>query len=287
MQLLRKTVTENSTTEFKFDLLGTKFLVKNLTSGDIYACLGDTFVKDSSSRILTENSEYLEIHEDLENPVSSIMIYSESAGEVEVQVLTYTSLLTDILDNLKIIATGILGKDIRKAIHDSIQIINSKMNRLETLLSNLIKNATSTSPSDAEIVAARGDYDTLNDRLNSIDSSIQTIENLNIEEKFEEIDESLQENKILESEETVSYTVTDSETTFNLPSNYSSSKSLVTVYSDNTQITSFSIEEVAYVDCVVLEEAVSNCTIKIICKNYTDDIISLITQIVNNNASVG
>lgn len=134
MQLLRKEVSENSTTEFSFDLMCTKFLVKNLTSGKIYACLGNKYIESSSSLILTLNSEYLIVNEELENPTKSVTVYSEKAGEIEVQALEYTCLSVDLLNNLKIIENGIYGKDVRKAIHDSIQIINNRIIKIEKVL---------------------------------------------------------------------------------------------------------------------------------------------------------
>lgn len=286
MQILRKSVTAKSVTEFKFDLNCTKFLVKNLTGGKMYASLGNEYLENFSSLILKDMSEYLEVNEDFENPTTSVTVYSEFDGEIEVQALQYTALSINILDNLKKIANAVFGKDVRMAIHDSIQIINNKANNLEKLLKNLIKNSTLSSPSNVEIVQARGDFDLLNDRLNSIDTSIQNIEDLQIQNKFNSINNLIEENKIIENQKSEFYTVIESQNTFALPDNYNKN-SIVEVYSDEEKITSFSINEVTYVNCVILEEAVSNCNIEVKCKNFSSDIIDLIKKITADNMSVG
>lgn len=268
MQLLRKTIKAKTAVEFKFDVLCTRFLVKNLTNNSIYACLGDIFDKDSSAIILSELSEYLEINENLENPTCSITVYSENDGDIEVQALTYTSLKTDIQENLKNIANAVFGKNVRQAIHDSIQIINNKVNKVEKALKNLIKNSTSTSPSDAEIVEARGEFETLSDRLDAVDNSITTI------------------NNNIKNQSIKTYTVTENENTFLLPGNYEQD-SIVEVFINDTLNSNFTIQEVSFVDCVVLNNRVSNCTVKVKCTNFSETLKNLIKKIITDNMSVG
>lgn len=283
MQLLRKTISNNSITEFKFDLNCTRFLVKNLTESPIYACLGDSFDKDSSSIILSERSEYLEINEELENATTSITVYAEGNGEIEVQALTYTTIKTDILDNLKLILNAIFGKDVRQAIHNSIQIINNKVNKVEKILKNLIKNSTSTTPSAAEIVGARGNFEVLNDRLESIDDSITNL-NSNITEINNTT--SQKDYDYIKNQKNAIYTVTENENTFLLPENYDQD-SIVDVFINDTLNLNFTIQEVSFVDCVVLNKNVSNCTVKIQCTNLSEGFKKLIKKMITDNSSVG
>lgn len=279
MQLLRKTIKAKTAVEFKFDVLCTRFLVKNLTDNSIYACLGDIFDKDFSAIILSGASENLEINESLENPTCSITIYSEIGGDIEVQALTYTSLKTDIQENLKNIVNAVFGKNVRQAIHDSIQIINNKINKVEKTLKNLIKNATSTSPSNAEIVQARGNFDVLNDRLEAIDNSISTLNN-NIS------DTSPKDYDYIKNQSIETYTVTENENTFLLPENYEQD-SIVEVFINDILNSSFTIQEVAFVNCIVLNNNVSNCTVKIKCTNLSEGFKNLIKKMITDNTSVG
>lgn len=284
MQLLRKNVVANTTTEFKFDVSCTKFLVKNLTDDFIYACLGDEFDENSSSIILSGMSEYLEINEKLENPTTSITIRAKVAGDIEVQALTYTSLKVDILENLNKILSSIFGKDVRQAIHDSIQIINNKVNKTEKTLRNLIKNSTDSTPSAAEIVEARGTYDLLNDRLESIDTSISTINN-DIEE-INNSNTSKKDYEYIKNQEIKTYTVTENESTFLLPENYEQD-SIIEVFINDTLNSNFTIQEISFVDCIVLNENVSNCTVKIQCTNFSETLKNLIKKLITDNSSVG
>lgn len=86
--------------------------------------------------------------------------------------------IKEYLDN---ILSAIFGKDVRQSIHDSIEAINEEVaesittsqntkNRqdlLEQKYNEQIKNMTLESPSDAEIVDARGGFDTLSKRLDA------------------------------------------------------------------------------------------------------------------------
>lgn len=284
MQLLRKKVLANIETEFKFDVSCTRFLIKNLAEDAIYACLGEVFDEDCSAVILSGMSEYLEVNEKLENPTTSIMIKSKVDGDIEVQALTYTSLKIDIQENLNKIIIAVFGKDVRQAIHDSIQIMNNKVNKIEKTLRNLIKNSTSLSPSDAEIIEARGNFDVLNERLESIDDSITNL-NSNITEINNNITAS-ENYDYIKNQEIKIYTVTENENTFLLPQNYEQD-SIVEVFIDDTLNLNFTIQELAFVDCVVLNNSVSNCTVKIQCTNFSDTLKTLIKKVVTDNMSVG
>lgn len=285
MQLLRKKVLANTETEFKFDVSCTRFLVKNLTEDAIYACLGNVFDESSSSVILSGISEYLEVNEKLENPTTSIMIKAKVGGDIEVQALTYTALKVDILENLNKIITAVFGKDVRQAIHDSIQIMNNKVNKIEKTLRNLIKNSTSANPNIEEIVQARGEFDLLDDRLEAIDNSIATL-NSNISE----IDNTSSQTNYdyISNQKMETYTVanTEDENTFQLPDNYNEG-SVVEVYVDDVKNTNYTIQEVYLVDCVVLNENVSNCTVKIQCTNFSETLKELIKKLITDNSSVG
>ncbi len=282
MQLLRKKVLANIETEFKFDVSCTRFLVKNLTEDAIYACLGEVFDEDCSAVILSGMSEYLEVNEKIENPTTSIMIKSKVDGDIEVQALTYTSLKIDIQENLNKIITATFGKNVRQAIHDSIQIMNNKVNKIEKTLRSLIKNSTSATPNTEEIVQARGDFDLLNDRLESIDTSIETI-NTNIEEN----NSTSQTNyDYIKNQEIETYTVTESENTFLLPQNYEE-ESVIEIYVNDVKKTNYTIQEVSFVNCVVLNENVSNCIVKIQCTNFSETLKNLIKKLITDNSSVG
>lgn len=286
MQLLRKKILASTETEFKFDVSCTRFLVKNLTDDAIYACLGEVFDEDCSAVILSGMSEYLEVNEKLENPTTSIVIKAKKAGDIEVQALTYTALKVDIIENLDKIISAIFGKDVRQAIHDSIQIMNNKVNKIEKTLRNLIKNSTSTNPSADEIIEARGDFELLNDRLESLDDSINAIDNSITEIKN---DNTSQKNyEYIKNQEIESHLISDteSENTFILPQNYKSD-SAVEVYIDDIPNNNFIIQEVAFVDCVVLNDNVSNCTVKIKCTNFSETLKSLIKKMITDNSSVG
>ena len=101
--------------------------------------------------------------------------------------------ITQWLEKIKV---AIYGKDVREAIHNSINAMNnevisntSKQNSLETQYNNQIKNMTLSSPSDAEIVAARTsdtgvNYSTLGERLNSerVDGGINLLRSTGLTE---------------------------------------------------------------------------------------------------------
>lgn len=295
MNVIRKNV-EVGLTEFRFDKEGINFIVKNLTSGRIYACLGDTYMESISVAILSNMSESLLIDENNETATKIVQIYAEEAGEVEIQCLSYSSLLSDILTNLVTIKNGVYGKDIRQAIHDSIQIINTKENTVEKLLSNLIKNSTSSSPSDAEIVQARGGFELLNNRLevmeNSISSSSTNINSNNqrtttLENVVLENTKEINRNSLIKDYKAIEYIVDDTEeNTFILPSNYKKN-TLIEVYVDNVEIDTFQISEVNYVNCVILNENVKNVTVSIKCRNFSTQFINLLVDIIQKNASEG
>lgn len=293
MQLLRKNVSANSIISFEFDLSCTKFLVKNLTKNNIYACIGDIYIEENAALILPNISEQLCINQELENPTTTVMIFCEGTGEIEVQALTYTTLFTDILNNLKIIAKGIYGKDIRKAIHDSIQIINNKANKIENLLKKLIRNETSNNPSASEVVQARGDFELLDDRLNDIDGKISSLRD-SLSDKAPQTDlnniktevENLKIISLIKDNEIKTYTVNEEENTFALPDNYQEN-SIVKVFVNSELVTLYSISEIKLVKCVVLDTSIENSIVKIICMNFEESFEEYIKKLIQNNTPVG
>lgn len=140
MNVIRKTIPAGQVTEFAFNVDVTHFVVKNLTDNRIYACLGNTYVEEESITVLPLTSDNLIINEDEENSVRCVQIYSEYGGEVEVQCLQTTSIFTDISENLLTILNATYGKDVRKAIHDSIQTIYNAEQSLEDRISRLEDN---------------------------------------------------------------------------------------------------------------------------------------------------
>lgn len=80
--------------------------------------------------------------------------------------------MTVIEDIITKIRTAVYGKDVRTGIADGIETINSAQEDLESIFTQLVINAGN---SNAEIVVARDEYDTLGDRLN--DQKINLINN--------------------------------------------------------------------------------------------------------------
>lgn len=60
LKLIRKAVTANTPVTFEFDVPGIRFLVKNLSSGDIYAALKGGAAKEESALIPVDCAQILE-----------------------------------------------------------------------------------------------------------------------------------------------------------------------------------------------------------------------------------
>ena len=60
LKLIRKAVTANTPVTFEFDVPGIRFLVKNLSGGDIYAALKEGAAKEESALIPADCAQILE-----------------------------------------------------------------------------------------------------------------------------------------------------------------------------------------------------------------------------------
>ena len=91
MKLLRKKLSSNLITEFKFDVKAYDFLVKNLTGSDIFVCF-DKFEENQNIKIPSFMSQVITMntnHKDTRYCTDTLQIKSSEEGEVEVQCLTY------------------------------------------------------------------------------------------------------------------------------------------------------------------------------------------------------
>lgn len=120
MNILRKEVTENETTLFELKSVTTSFLIKNLTSANIYVCFKSTFEEEKSSVILANSYEHFKIQELEDLGITDISIKALANGEVEIHCLEYNFINDDIAQNLDDIKHAKKGRDVRQAIHDSI-----------------------------------------------------------------------------------------------------------------------------------------------------------------------
>lgn len=91
MQLLRKKVSANTITEFKFDVNAYDFLVKNLTDDYIYICFNE-FNENQNIKIPSYKSQVITMntnHTNSKYATNILSIKSNIEGEVEIQCLTY------------------------------------------------------------------------------------------------------------------------------------------------------------------------------------------------------
>lgn len=92
-KVIRKTLLANEPTTFKFDVRGSKFLIKNFSQSSIYVTLEETSKvnKDASIKINSGYSQIVFINDNMsiDNTSDIITIESLTGGEVECQVLTW------------------------------------------------------------------------------------------------------------------------------------------------------------------------------------------------------
>lgn len=118
-------------------------------------------------------------------------------------------------------------------------------------------------------------------KMNEITEKITANEYLNdlnnrIYEGFNSVD-------MFKDDKVINYDVTEEETIFALPDNYSPSKSIVDVYVNDIEEENYSIEERNFINCIVLTTAVSNTTIQLRCRNIKQGFLNFI----NNNLAMG
>ncbi len=74
--------------------------------------------------------------------------------------------------------------------------------------------------------------------------------------------------EIYSDDKVAEYNVTEEECIFLLPDNYLENRSMVDVYINEIEQNDYSIQEKNFVNCIVLNAAVNNVTIKIRCRNF-------------------
>lgn len=87
---------------------------------------------------------------------------------------------------------------------------------------------------------------------------------------------------IYNDDKTAMYNVSTAENTFLIPDNYLDT-SMIDVYIDEVEQKDYSIQEVAFVNCVVFNNMISNATVKIRCRNFKYGFLNFL----KNNLSVG
>lgn len=89
LKVIRKAVTANTPVTYNFDVSGIRFLVKNLTEGDIYAALKEDATKEESVLIPSNCAQILEARRECSGSVYTtkvVQIISEPSSEKGVEV---------------------------------------------------------------------------------------------------------------------------------------------------------------------------------------------------------
>ncbi len=115
------------------------------------------------------------------------------------------------------------------------------------------------------------------------DDEEPAIDEKTLNELQENIEEEINAKSIIIDSKEIEKNVTEEESFFMLPDNYQESTSIITVLVNNEEVTDYTISEMAFVEGVTLTNAVSNCTVKIICKNVSKGFIKFLQK----NMSVG
>lgn len=88
MQVITKTLSVNTDTNYDFNLKGWQFLVKNFTTGDITVKL---YPSNDTIKIPTMCSEVVvaNLNKSFDERVNKVVVNSVDGGDVEVQCLEY------------------------------------------------------------------------------------------------------------------------------------------------------------------------------------------------------
>lgn len=93
LKIIRKNITASDYTEFEFDVQGLEFIVTNTNDFSIYAALSDEEPTSTDSMIkIPANTARVCLRNksnSSDNAFTKVYIYSESAGEVEVQCIRF------------------------------------------------------------------------------------------------------------------------------------------------------------------------------------------------------
>ena len=87
MKVIREPLTANTQKNFKFDVKGYKFIVKNFTEDDIYVSLDSDVNKSEAIKIPAGVAQECYIHEvwNLKYATDTVRVLALADGEVEVQ----------------------------------------------------------------------------------------------------------------------------------------------------------------------------------------------------------
>ena len=90
LKLIRKNITVGLT-NFEFDITGYEFLVKNFNDFDIFVCFEESSDTSKMIKIPARTAQVFIINKgtELQNASSKIYVFSNSAGEVEVQCVRF------------------------------------------------------------------------------------------------------------------------------------------------------------------------------------------------------
>lgn len=87
LKIIRKTISANEIENFKFDVKGFEYLVKNFNDFDIYVAFKSTNDTDEMIRIPANCAQICLINKSTYS--EDLYIFAESSGEVEVQCLRF------------------------------------------------------------------------------------------------------------------------------------------------------------------------------------------------------
>ena len=88
LKLIRKAVTANAPVTFEFDVPGIRFLVKNLSGGDIYAALKEGATKEESALIPADCAQNLEARRGVSSVDTTkiVQVIADTSSEKGVEV---------------------------------------------------------------------------------------------------------------------------------------------------------------------------------------------------------
>lgn len=88
LKLIRKAVTANAPVTFEFDMPGIRFLVKNLSGGDIYAALKEGAAKEESALIPVDCAQILEARKGVGSVDTTkiVQVIADTSSEKGVEV---------------------------------------------------------------------------------------------------------------------------------------------------------------------------------------------------------